>query len=158
MEDKKNVLINVYAGKYENSPIFEELPANQLTENTYELLSSPGLALNLAKGDIVEIVNKEQPAKILRRGGNFCIQIYSEDIPTQDIDNLEKNIVRELHGTLDGIHDGNLALSVPASAGVDKIKEFFDSFTEKTGIQWYFCNIYENFEDVNDETLLDWWL
>nr|WP_232461863.1 DUF4265 domain-containing protein [Burkholderia ubonensis] len=44
-------------------------------DGSYELLSSPGLTLNLAKGDRVRIDDTERPAAVLTRGGNFCIQI-----------------------------------------------------------------------------------
>jgi hypothetical protein len=27
-----------------------------------------------------------------------------------------------------------------------------------TGVQYYYCNVYKNLDDLDDETLLDWWL
>ncbi|WP_264158866.1 hypothetical protein [Pectobacterium versatile] len=41
---------------------------------------------------------------------------------------------------------------------MDKIADVFDAFREKTGVQWYFANIYKNIDDDEDETLLNWWL
>ncbi|MET3118846.1 hypothetical protein AAKU64_003081 [Undibacterium sp. GrIS 1.8] len=158
MEDKEKILIHVYAGESNNLPVFEELPAYNLGGNIYELLSSPGLALNLAKSDVVEIVDTKQPVKVLKRGGNFCIQIYSDNISDQDLSHLEKDVAHVLSGTVDGVYMGNLSLTVPSSAGIENINVFFDSFTKKTGVQWYFGNVYENFEDIQDETLLNWWL
>jgi hypothetical protein len=31
-------------------------------------------------------------------------------------------------------------------------------FRDRTGIQWYYANIYQNLDDDDDETLLNWWL
>lgn len=158
MEDKVNIsLIYVYAGDNELGPVNEEIPAIQLGDNTYELLSSPGLTLNLAKGDVVLIDEKNKPAKVLKRGGNFCIQIYANGLSNDVILSLENGVQEKLGGTLDGVNEGNLSLSVPAKTGIDRLRSFFDEFTAKTGVQWYYGNIYKNFEDPDDETLLYWW-
>jgi hypothetical protein len=155
--EKESVLIQVFVAD-DDSPVFEELPAHQLGQDTYELLSTPGLALNLARGDVISIKNKNAHAEVLKRGGNFSIHIYANYIPEEDISELESDVGRELGGTLDGVFEGNLSLAVPARNGMDKINEFFDRFGEKTGLQWYYANIYKNLDDDDDETLLNWWL
>lgn len=154
-----SVLIHVYAGEDDAEPMFEELPARQIDEDIYELLASPGLALNLARGDIVSIKNRNAHAEVLSRGGNFCVQIYEdEDIPQAILSRLEKEVAAELGGTLDGINGGNLSLTIPSKNGMDRIRDVFDTFRDQTGIQWYYANIYRNLDDPDDETLLDWWL
>jgi hypothetical protein len=159
MDDKEVFLIHVYAGKNNSGPVFEEVPARKIENDTYELLSTPGLALNLARGDIVEWHDRQpMPAKVLKRGGNFCIQIYADAIDDEILKSLEKTVQEDLQGSLDGVFGGNLSLAVPASNGVDRVNNFFDQFTKKTGIQWYYGNIYKNFENPDDETLLDWWM
>jgi len=55
VDSNKTCLINVYAGMNDKGVVYEELPARKLDDNLYELLSSPGLALNMARGDIVSI-------------------------------------------------------------------------------------------------------
>ncbi|WP_213941370.1 DUF4265 domain-containing protein [Pseudomonas sp. dw_612] len=158
MEDKQSpVLIQVYMAD-DDGAVREELLARQIDQDTYELLSSPGLAQNLARGDIISIKNKNAPAELLKRGGNFCIQIYADYIPPEDITALENDVIREFDGTLDGVFEGNLSLAVPAKNGMEIINEFFDRFREKTGIQWYYANVYKNLDDDDDETLLYWWL
>jgi hypothetical protein len=147
-----------YAGGGEHTPVFEELPVRVLGLDTYELLCSPGLALNMAKGDIVKIVLPNRPADVLKRGGNFCIQIYSESVADEELSDLKESVASELNGSVDGVYKGNVALSVPASNGIQKVRSFFDAYTKATGKQWYYGNIYKNFEDVSDETLLDWWM
>ncbi|CAH0267864.1 DUF4265 domain-containing protein [Pseudomonas sp. Bi130] len=159
MDDKQSSeLIRVYAGDNDEGPVFERLPARRIDEDTYELLSSPGLALNLARGDIISIKNQQTHAEVLKRGGNFCIHIYSDHIPQECLTALEVDVGNELNGTLDGIYKGNLSLAVPSKNGMDKIGKFFNEFREKTGIQWYYANVYKNIDDEDDETLLNWWL
>lgn len=158
MLDKPSpVLIQVYMAD-DDGAVREELLARQIDQDTYELLSSPGLAQNLARGDVVSIRNPDAPAEVLRRGGNFCIQIYADYIDPAVISALENDVIRELKGTLDGVCEGNLALAVPAKNGMENINRFFDRFREKTGIQWYYANVYKNLDDDEDETLLNWWL
>ena len=42
--------IRVLAGENTDGPVYETLPARQIDEHVYELLASPGLTLNLARG------------------------------------------------------------------------------------------------------------
>ncbi|VWD40776.1 hypothetical protein BLA18110_06867 [Burkholderia lata] len=158
LHDSDFDVIYVYAGDSGDGPVHEELPARDTGQGVYELLASPGLALNLAKGDLIRIDDPDRPATVLERGGNYCIQIYGSAIPGDEIERLEYEVGAGLGGTLDGRHGGSLALSVPAKVGGERIRVVFDGFTERTGIAWYYANIYRNFEDPEDETLLDWWL
>ncbi|CAI8814363.1 DUF4265 domain-containing protein [Pseudomonas zeae] len=159
MVDKQSSeLIRIYAGDNDEGPVFERLPARKIDEYTYELLSSPGLALNLARGDIISIKNQQTHAEVLKRGGNFCIHIYADHIPQEYLTALEVDVGDELNGTLDGIYKGNLSLAIPSRNGMVKVGEFFNKFREKTGVQWYYANVYKNLDDDDDETLLNWWL
>ncbi|MEI7251924.1 DUF4265 domain-containing protein [Pectobacterium versatile] len=151
------MLVHVYVAD-NDGPTFEVLPVREIEKDTYELLSSPGLALNLARGDIFRIQDKHAHPEVLQRGGNFCIHIYADYLPPEDITRLEHDVVSQLNGTLDGVYQANLTLAVPARNGMDKIADVFDAFREKTGVQWYFANIYKNIDDDEDETLLNWWL
>ncbi len=164
--NSKNCLIYVYAGRSSNgNPVHEELPAVSIGNNTYELLSSPGLALNLAKGDIVQISASDKPATIIRRGGNFCIQVYcSSPISNDVLIDFERKLQEELNGSLDGFkrngsNDYALAITVPSRYQFNKIDNFFSEFKTESGINlnYYYGNIYKNDADPNDETLLDWW-
>ncbi|AZD99537.1 DUF4265 domain-containing protein [Pseudomonas chlororaphis] len=158
MNDKEAaVLIQVYVAD-DDGPFFEELPARKIDQDIYELLSSPGIALNLARGDIVSIKDREAPAVVLKRGGNFCIQIYADAIPQEEIAWLENAVACELGGTLDGVFEGNLSLAIPARNGMEKINDVFNRFRDRSATQWYYSNIYKNLDDDEDETLLYWWL
>lgn len=158
MEGKEEFsVIKVFVSN-RKGPVYEELPALRKGEHVYELLSSPGLALNLAKGDLIDIKDSSSPAVVLKRGGNFCINLYADNIEADKISKLEHEVNILLGGTLDGVYRGNLAFSIPARSGRDKIREVFNRFKEETGIEWYYSNIYKNFNDLDDDTLLDWWL
>ena len=149
--------IQVLAGKNKQGPVFEALPARQIDTHVYELLASPGLTLNLARGDVINIENAMEPAVVLKRGGNFCIQVYADEVSQADVLQLEHDVKIQLGGTLDGQYQGNLTFSVPGHHGLGNVNAPFDAFRERTGIEWYFANIYANLDDDNDETLLDWW-
>ncbi|MFJ4347216.1 DUF4265 domain-containing protein [Pseudomonas sp. NPDC089401] len=157
MEGKEGFcLIKVFVSA--NGPVHEQLPALEKAPNVYELLSSPGLALNLAKGDLISIEDNNAPALVIERGGNFCINLYAEHLAHEQIMVLESQVNQQLSGTLDGLRNGNMAFSVPASNGMEKIQSVFNAFKQATGVEWYYSNIYKNLEDLEDETLLDWWL
>lgn len=152
------MLVHIYVANSDDGPVFEQLHVREIEKDTYELLSSPGLALNLAREDIFRIKDKHAHPEVLKRGGNFCIHIYADELSPENIICLENDVVSQLNGTLDGRFEGNLTLAVPARNGMDKIADVFDAFREKTGVQWYFANIYKNIDDDEDETLLNWWL
>lgn len=156
--DHPEISIKVYVGSNAEGPVYENVHARKIDEHIYELCSSPGLALNMAIGDIISIKNQNGPTEVLKRGGNFCIHIYSNFIEEEYIEDLQEAVQVSLGGTLDGRYKGNLSLNVPAKAGMQNINMFFNRFTEVTGIQWYYANIYKNLDDLDDETLLNWWL
>jgi hypothetical protein len=157
MEDKA-ITINVFAGISSKGIIHEELLVLPLGNFKFKLLRSPGLAMDMAKDDVIEVKTVEKPPIILSRGGNFCIHIYSDSTSKEEIEILEIAVNEILNGNLDGVFGGNLAFSVPSISGVENIKKVFNEFTERTGIQWYYSNIYKNPQNPNDESLLDWWL
>jgi hypothetical protein len=148
-------LVLVYVGQNDSGPVFEELPALHIEGNTYELLRSPGLALNLAKGDIIQIPGNPEPAKVLKRGGNFCVQLYDCNIEHRDY--IVETVRDKLAGSLDGMKDGNLSFSISSSNSMTRINLVFDALKSETGTEWYYSNIYEHPDDPDDCTLLDWW-
>lgn len=157
LDEKDSVcLIKVFVS--DRGPVYEELPAIHKGKYIYELLSSPGLALNLAKGDLVDIEDLNSPAVVIKRGGNFCINIYAGHLAKEKIERLEAEVGELLGGTLDGVCKGTLAFSVSCKNGIEKIESVFNGFKESTGVDWYYSNIYKNFNDLDDDTLLNWWV
>lgn len=107
---------------------------------------------------MIRINDIDHPVTVLERGGNFCIQIYESEISREDLLRLERDVSPELGGSLDGVNGGSLALSIPSTNGIEAVNQFFGGFKRRTGIEWYYGNIYKDLEDTADETLLNWWV
>ncbi|WP_186050785.1 DUF4265 domain-containing protein [Burkholderia gladioli] len=98
-------LVRVFAGTAsDGSAVREEFPARKIDEDVYELLASPGLALNLAKGDVIHIGSPATTVTVLKRGGNFCVQVYSDHISQDDLAWLESVLDTALQGSVDGVN------------------------------------------------------
>lgn len=157
MEDNFSTL-NIYAGKTSSGNTrVEEVLVEYINENIYKLQSAPGLALNLAKGDVFEFFNSDEPVKVIYRGGNFNIHIYEANLTLEDYEDFKSELLDYLEGTIDGLSGNNMAITVPSIQGIQKINSFFINFSQISGNNWSFTNIYRNYEDFEDETLLDWW-
>ncbi|GKT26893.1 DUF4265 domain-containing protein [Acidovorax sp. SUPP3334] len=154
MEDNFSI-IKILAGHNKNGPVHEELPAKQLDDGAYRLLASPGLVLGLAKNDLISL-NQEGEARLLRHGGNFCIQIYLENPDQAKISKAAEIIDSKLSGTIDGTGGGVIAFSVPISNGFQKTNDTFDQISSLLGSEYYYTNVYKNLGGINDETLTDW--
>lgn len=153
--------LSIYVGKDSSGNIVTEevlvIPLSQ--SNNFKLASAPGLALNLAKSDIFLYRSKDLPVEIIERGGNFNIHIYKAILTLESYENLKYNLLNQLHGSIDGIKDNNLAITVPMKEknSIYIISNFFNNFKEITGNDWCFTNIYKNYENFNDDTLMNWW-
>ncbi|GMA11465.1 hypothetical protein GCM10025882_18900 [Acinetobacter gyllenbergii] len=51
----------------------------------------------------------------------------------------------------------NMAITVSSTQGIQRVNSFFVKFSEISGNNWAFTNIYKNYEDFDGGTLLDWW-
>ncbi|GKT02175.1 DUF4265 domain-containing protein [Acidovorax sp. SUPP3434] len=154
MEDNFSI-IKILAGHNKNGPVHEELPAMPLDDGSYRLLASPGLALGLAKNDLISL-NEEGKARLLKHGGNFCIQIYLENLDEAKISRITELVHSKLAGSIDGTGGGALAFSIPISNGFEKTNDIFDQVRSITESEYFYSNIYKNPENPNDETLTDW--
>ncbi len=152
------ITLNIYAGTSTSGKVaVEEVVVEHLLDQQYLLLSAPGLALNLAKNDIFEWMDAQQPVGLIKRDGNFNIHIYHAQLSLEEYEDFKAELWAYLGGTTDGIRDNNLAITIPAQQGIDKINGFFINFANLTQNEWMFTNIYKNYQDLSDDTLLDWW-
>lgn len=151
------IIINVLAGRNSNGPVLEEIPAMRNSDGSFTILSSPGLTLNLAKGDTL-VLHADASFDVVHRGGNFCIHIYADFLDKDDISKVEQLIQAQLGGALDGIFRGNLAFSIPSTNGLENINRVFDRVREILKSEYYYSNIYLNPNDPEDETLSNWWV
>jgi len=151
----ETVSINVYAAKASNGNIVaEKLPAFKVGDNLYRLAASPGLAQNMAKGDVVLYFSKYSPVEIVKRGGNVCVQVYADNISRQEIIESENEVSEVLGGSTDVWTEKTLSFSVPVSVGFENIERLFNYYSEKKSWAWCYGNVY----DVDDGvTPLNWW-
>ncbi|WP_322041215.1 DUF4265 domain-containing protein [Burkholderia diffusa] len=150
-------LIEIFAGTAANGEVVrEELPARKITDGVYELLASPGLALHVAKGDVIRISSSVVPVEIVRRGGNICVQIYAEsDLSSEEREQIDSAFHLALPGSVDGETDKNVCFSIPVSAGFSAIERFFNELSNRLGnISWYYGNVYGD----DGITPLNWWI
>lgn len=158
MTDKSNsLLIRVFVGPSSSGhPVFEELLAMSLDESIYRLLSSPGLALGLARDDIIKLDEESGIYSVVSHGGNLCIQMYSDKAMSSCGDELIKLVVNELGGSLDGRTAKQLIFSVEYLKGFSNIERIFNSFASSNpGSEWFYGNVYDEADGV---TPLNWWM
>lgn len=150
-------LIEIFAGRTTaGEPVREELPAQAVGDGTYELLASPGVASNVAKGDVIRVLDANGSIEIIRRGGNVCVQTYfSSYLENNDRQEIEANFLTELTGSVDGDSDGNMCFSIPVSVGFSKIEDFFNNLANKYfQVSWSYGNVYGD----DGVTPLNWWV
>lgn len=152
IKDREEI-ISVFAGKNQHCNVYEELPAKKESEETYLLLTSPGLALCLAKGDLVHLDGGHH--KLVKHGGNFCIQMYAPHVDPQSLERIT-SLLQLIAGTLDGQGNGASAFTVPTSAGLSATNETFDKIREFLGSEYYYCNIYKDATKTANEELTEW--
>jgi len=121
MEDNFRTL-NIYAGKTSSGNTrVEEVLVEYIDENIYKLQSAPGLVLNLAKGDVFEFFNSDEPVKVICRAGNFNIHIYEANLTLEDYEYFKSELLEFLDGTIDGLNGNNMEINVPSNQGIQKI-------------------------------------
>lgn len=151
--------LNIYAGMSSDGKIIhEEVQVEPLGNHIYRLMSAPGLALNLAKDDIFSQNNQDGPVTIIKRSKNFNIHIYKTQLSLEDYEDFKHELFNYLEGSIDGISEHNLAITIPSGKKLNQISNFFDNFEKIKGNKWSITNIYKNYEDFSDQTLLDWWV
>ncbi|WP_083294614.1 DUF4265 domain-containing protein [Burkholderia plantarii] len=150
-------LIEIFAGRTTaGEPVREELPAQAIGDGTYELLASPGVASNIAKGDVIRVLDASGSIEIIRRGGNVCVQTYfSPYLESKDRQEIEANFLTRLTGSVDGESDRNMCFSIPVGIGFSAIGNFFNNLTNKySQVSWSYGNVYGE----DGVTPLNWWI
>ncbi|MFC6487932.1 DUF4265 domain-containing protein [Nitratireductor sp. GCM10026969] len=148
--------LNLLVGRASSgNPVFENLPVIALGDGKYELRASPGLVLGVAKADIIEVA-EEGAFSVISRGGNVCVQILLER-PVENLQKIESRLTLALTGSVDGLTDRQLVLSIPVSNGFQKIELCIQEIIANLpGADWHYGNVYDDEKDGT--TPLDWWL
>lgn len=154
MEDNrlgpKGSVVKLRVGEKESGePVFENVLVEPVDEGHLRLLHTPGLALGVASGDIIDFNAEDDSYKVFSRAGNLAVQIFGPP-------DLAMAIEPEIRG-LGGWHDGgvkNLTIfTVPARAGFGPIEAILNSLSVEQGMEWYYGNVY----DDDGTTPLGWW-
>jgi hypothetical protein len=151
------VLLQLQAGKdSKGQQVLEQLKARVLEkESDFEILQTPLLVRNLAKGDVIAISPHSQDAyTLIQRSGNLAIRVFSKT----SLDKLELLLtpeVEKLDGSLDLKTTRALSYSLHVNLGFAVIEALFDnvmaSFADTV---WYYGNVYDPQDGL---TPLNWW-
>jgi len=146
---QQHISLAVHGGRG-TEPVHVEV----LDGGRYRLLHSPGFVTGVAAGDEIELLDKAGHFRVLRRGGNLAVQIFSRE-PVQPFrDELAAGVRTRLSGTLDGGIEHGLVFTIPLSTGFGAIEEFFDTFVQThTETEWLYGNVY----DPDTGSPLGWW-
>lgn len=136
-------------------PFLEEVRAIRLDTNRYQLAQSPGLVPGVAAADEIELAPEEPNGyRVIRRGGNVCVQLFTRHDPDECLEWLEPQVLR-LSGRVDGRAPKLLVFTIPVASGFDAIQSIFDGavgrFPES---EWMYGNVYST---ADGRTPLDWW-
>lgn len=132
----------------------EPVHVQPLGDNHYRVLASPGFVLGVAAGDEIELLGKDGRFRILRRGGNVVVQLFS----TEPVQAFRESLAAEVRERLAGVPDGGiergLVFTIPLATGFDSIEAFFNGVVnEHPAMEWMYGNVY----DPATGAPLDWW-
>jgi hypothetical protein len=132
----------------------EPVHAEALGGRRYRLLFSPGFVVGVAAGDEIELIGDAGRFRVLGRGGNIAVQLFSRE-PVQPFrDALAAEVRDRLSGVLDGAIDRGLVFTIPLGAGFAAIEKLFDAFVRAhPGTEWLYGNVY----DPDTNAPLGWW-
>ena len=143
------------------SPGSESVPALRLDDGSWELLSSPLYATEIASGDVIKVLDKNSGSyEIIKRGGNVCIHFYlgephiNSESETAKAKSSVALKLSQLDGRIDASVSGLLSCTIPVNAGFNAIELVFNELTKSfLGSQWQFTNVYNS---TTGEPLM-WW-
>lgn len=138
----------------DEKPAYEQVHVEDRGGGTYRLLQSPGFVQGLAADDLF-VLEPGDTFKLLQRGGNISIQMFSRD-PVDRAEPFATSELLRIGARLDGKLRNVLVYTVPASAGFPEIERLLDNIkTRFPGLAWYYGNVYDPVDGV---TPLNWWL
>ena len=132
----------------------EPVHAEAIGGSRYRLLSSPGFVLGVAAGDEIELLGDDGQFRVVRRGGNVAVQLFSKEPVHAFRDALAAAVREALGGVLDGGIERGLVFTIPAAAGFAAIEALFDhEVNARPGTEWMYGNVY----DPDSGEPLGWW-
>ncbi len=154
--DQQHSIIELYAGtRADGEPVYEKLAVRRADNDRYLLLHSPGFVRGVARGDTIELLSKRAGTfKVLRRGGNIAVRVYSRT-DSAVLDAALTPQVTQLEGRRDVNAPKLLVYSLPIEAGFDSVESVFDqAISGSSDASWSYGNVY----DEHSGEPLNWWL
>jgi Domain of unknown function (DUF4265) len=132
----------------------EPVHAEALGNGRYRIAYSPGLVAGIAAGDEIELLGQDGRFRVVRRGGNIAVQVFSRHAIAILRDDLVTAVRTRLAGSHDGGIERGLVFTIPLSSGFVAIADLFDKFVRAhPGTTWMYGNVY----DPRTGLPLNWW-
>lgn len=151
--------VNLVAETKNGKPILENVLVEEIADNRFRLLCSPGLVPGLAADDEFELDEKEMHGyRLLKRGGNICVQMFFRN-DAEECRRVLEPLTEQLGGRLDGeavaSRNSMLVLTIPVYAGFPAIERLMEvAKTISPTCEWFYGNVYDIRDGV---TPLNWW-
>lgn len=149
------ITLNLLVQSDSGPPVLEEVRAIPLGGLRFEVHQSPGLVLGLAAGDFIELLPQDGSRfRVIKHGGNLCIQIFCSNVTKELISNC-RDVCASLGGRLDGCAKKQVVLTMPVASGFPAIEAALNKLVSRhAGCEWYYGNVYD---EVDGVTPLNWW-
>ncbi len=109
----------------DEDPFFESVLVRPVGGDRHVVHASPGMLAGLAAGDEIELAPDDPLGfRVLRRGGNVCVQFLRNGEMSECTPDLTAR-VGALGGWLDGETPGLLVFTIPVVAGFPAIERIF---------------------------------
>lgn len=152
MTDPVVATVNLLVGRNKSDKsIFEEVPVEPVAGSTgVRVLATPGMVVNVAAGDVIEVSQTDGSFVTLIRGGNVGAHVFADhELVDQFMEAIEAS-----GGRLDGRTEGLSAFTVLYGPGVVALEKVFNQIVAvDPEAEWYFSNVF-----ADDGTPLNWWL
>lgn len=147
--------IHLLAGRRPDGQIiYEQVFAQAIGDDCYQLMTSPIFARGAARLDIIRLLTAGQFA-VEQHGGNLCIRIFAKQAIASIAQALQAQF-SALQGQIDYQNERMIVLSVPVAAGFSEIEKVLNQVLQAHGdnAQWLYANVYD---PVDGQTPLNWW-
>lgn len=135
----------------DGSPRLEPVHAQPLGGSRFRLANSPGWTYGVAAGDEIERTDEQGGFKVIRRGGNLAVRLFSTAALRRDhIDALETQVRDRLGGWVDGgLDDRARVFTIPPHTSFEQIEALFDPFVRDASIaagpiEWEYGNVHDD--------------
>jgi hypothetical protein len=151
-DDISPEVFRLIAGKKRSGEVvYENVLAIRISGSRVTLTHSPGLALGIAAGDVID-VESDGSYELVSHGGNIAVHIYGDPAVARSIEPK----ITGIGGWWDGGVKNLTIYTFPADAKFSKIEPILNELASGAShVEWYYGNVYDLADGV---TPLNWWL